>query len=273
LILLPSECSLVGKLLKARARQAVIVCAGINSSKILELSGIGSSSILKAANIRPVLSNPSVGIGLQGYPSFSIALLANPSDVGVPSGAPYSYTIANVYLPYVGQPNDTKRMMQIRFDYFPNGTAQNPVAQLVLHIVLLTPVSQGSVHIQSNNPFQIAAADIGIYTNDNDLTSMKDGIQVYLQAVLDQLALLASPPFYRPLISDPFNIVVLSGYSDIAVMSYLKNNTDLGFALPFYSGHCAMGSNGTGVVDGKLQPPKVGCNQLDLPRPMGRKFR
>lgn len=46
----------------------VIVCAGsIQSPQLLELSGIGNSSILQAAGIEPKVSNPNVGENLQDH--------------------------------------------------------------------------------------------------------------------------------------------------------------------------------------------------------------
>jgi len=78
-----------GKLVKARARRAIVVSSGINSSKILELSGIGSPErlSLRDINIPPTVSNRAVGENLQNHPTLFITLLADPNDNGIPSGA------------------------------------------------------------------------------------------------------------------------------------------------------------------------------------------
>ena len=91
-----------GELLEARARKAVIVASGINSSKILQLSGIGPKETLENARIKPVFINENVGKHLQNHPLISITMLANPADIGIPAGATYAFTIHNVYLPEVG---------------------------------------------------------------------------------------------------------------------------------------------------------------------------
>ncbi len=92
-----------GQLLEARARKAVVLAGGINSSKLLQLSGIGPSQALKNAGIKPVFINENVGKHLQNHPLIFITLSADPSQNGIPPGAPYAFTIHNVYLPVVAR--------------------------------------------------------------------------------------------------------------------------------------------------------------------------
>ena len=119
-------------------------------------------------------------------------------------------------------------------------------------VVLLTPTSTGSVNIQSANPFAIAAADDGFYQNSTDLTTMKNAVQVYIQAILQQMQII-SPIYFKPVLSDPFNLVTLAGYSDPVVTAYLQNNTNLGPGADTrdYVSHCKMApKDAGGVVDG-----------------------
>jgi choline dehydrogenase len=106
-----------GKLLEARAKKAVILAGGINSSKLLQLSGIGPAQALKQAGISPVYINENVGKNLQNHPCLSISLLANPANNGIPAGASYAYTIQNVYLPEVGGSASDPRMVQILYRF------------------------------------------------------------------------------------------------------------------------------------------------------------
>lgn len=240
-----------GQLLEARARKAVVISSGINSSKILQLSGIGPKQILKKAGIKPVFINENVGKHLKNHPLISITLLANPSDNGIPSGAPYAFTIHNAYLPVVGGSANDPRMLQILFEYVPAGDL-TPVPLLILGFELLNPQSEGSVNIQSDNPFQIAAVSDGVYQNPVDLENMKSAIKVYIRNLLEQLALVSPvQPYYKPILQDPINEVILSGYDDAVVEAYVKNNTNLGADARHFACHCKMAPlKAGGVVDG-----------------------
>ncbi len=239
-----------GELIEATARKAVVVASGINSSKILQLSGIGPKSVLENAEIRPVFINENVGEHLQNHPLMSITMLADPNDNGIPVGGSYAFTIHNAYLPEVGGSASDPRMLQILFEYVP---ASSPL--LILGFELLNPKSEGSVHIQSNNPFQIAAASDGVYTNPVDLENMKNAIKVYIRDLLNQLASVNPLSiYYKPILQDPINLVILSGYSDAAVEAYVKNNTNLGADSRHFACHCKMAPlYAGGVVDGQLR--------------------
>jgi len=233
-----------GKVYEAKAKKAVVIAGGINSSKLLQLSGIGPSEVLKNAGIKPVFINENVGKHLQNHPLIYISLLANPATSGIPAGAPYAFTIHNVYLPVVGGSASDPRMLQVLFEYIPV-----PVPTLAIGFELLNPLSEGSVNIQSDNPFQIAAADDGFYQNPIDLQNMKDAVKTYIQSLLQQLA-VADPPFYQPFLTDPINAVILSGYNDTVVEQYVKNNSNLALDVHHFTSHCKMAPlNAGGVVD------------------------
>jgi choline dehydrogenase len=237
-----------GQLFEARARKAVVLAGGINSSKLLQLSGIGPSEALKNAGIKPVFINENVGQHLQNHPLIFFTLLADPAANGIPPGAPYAFTINSVYLPVVGGSSSDPRMLQILFEYIP-ATAQTPPV-VAVGFELLNPQSEGSVTIQSDNSFQIAAADDGFYQDPVDLENMKNAVKVYIRNLLEQLATI-DPPYYQPIPGDPIYTVILSGYSDAAVEAYVKNNSNLSLDVHHFTSHCKMAPlNAGGVVDG-----------------------
>lgn len=238
-----------GQTYTAKARKAVVLASGINSSKLLQLSGIGPSEVLKNAGIKPVFINENVGKHLQNHPLIFITMLVDPALDGIPAGAPYAFTINNVYLPAVGGGANDPRMLQMLFEYFPPTTETPPL--LAIGFNLLNPLSEGSVNIQSDNPFQIAAADDGFYQNPVDLANMKSAVSVYVRALLDQLSLISSFPYFRPIITDPINLVILSNYDDAVVEQYVKNNSNLSLDIHHFVSHCKMAAlEDGGVVDG-----------------------
>ena len=206
---------------------------------------------LKNAGIKPVFINENVGKHLQNHPLIFITMLADPTLSGIPPGAPYAFTINNVYLPVVGGSASDPRMLQILFEFIP-ATAQTPPV-VAIGFDLLNPVSEGSVTIQSDNSFQIAAADDGFYQNPIDLANMKSAVSVYIRALLDQLNILYPfpSPYFKPILSDPINLVILSGYNDAVVEQYVKNNSNLSLDIHHFVSHCKMAPlNAGGVVDG-----------------------
>jgi choline dehydrogenase len=239
-----------GQLLEARAKKAVVLASGINSSKILQLSGIGPKETLKNAGIKPVIINENVGKHLQNHPLMSIAMHTNPLDNGIPDGAQYSFTIHNVYLPVVGGSASDPRMLQILFEFVPQGfLAPDQDQLLIIGFELLNPKSEGSVMIQSDNPFQIVAAGDGVYSDPVDLLNMKNVIQTYIKNLLIQLFTIN--PNYHPVIIDPINLVILNNFSDDSVVSYVKNNTNLRADARHFVSHCKMAPlKSGGVVDG-----------------------
>ncbi len=241
-----------GKLYEAHARKAVVIASGINSSKVLQLSGIGPEDVLKDAGIKPVFINENVGKHLQNHPLISITMIADPDVSGIPPNAPYAFAIHNVYLPEVGGSASDPRMLQILFDYVPGSPATLDLPLLFIGFELLNPKSEGSVNIQSDNPFQIAAASDGVYTDPVDFANMKDVIQVYIRNLLTQLAAVNPLSiYYKPVLQDPINAVIFANYSDQSVEDYIKNNTNLDKDSRHFTSHCKMARlKDGGVVNG-----------------------
>lgn len=236
-----------GKLVEAKARKGVVIAGGINSSKLLQLSGIGPKETLKNAGIKPVFINENVGKHLQNHPLIVIGLLANPADIGVPAGAPYAFTINNVYLPEVGGSASDPRMLQILFEFIPG-----PVPVLAIGFELLNPKSEGSVNIQSDDSVQIAAVNDGFYQDPVDLLNMTSAIKVYISALLEQLALVDPLSlYYKPIPGDPIYAVIASGYDDAEIVKYIRNNTNIVGDGRHFTSHCKMAPlDAGGVVDG-----------------------
>lgn len=243
-----------GQLFEARAKKAVVLASGINSSKLLQLSGIGPEAVLENAGIKPVFINENVGKHLQNHPLIFITMEADPALSGIPPGAPYAFTINSAYLPVAGGSASDPRKLQILFEFIPATTSTPPL--VLIGFNLLTPQSEGFVAVQSNNSFQIAAADDGFYQNPVDLDNMKTAIQVYIQNLLNALSAMYPLPltYFKPILTDPIIGVILSGYSDASVEAYIKNNSNLSLDIHHFTSHCKMAAlNAGGVVDGNTR--------------------
>ena len=59
-----------------KAKKEVIVCGGsINSPQILELSGIGSSAVLRNAGVETIVENAAVGENLNDHTATALTLV------------------------------------------------------------------------------------------------------------------------------------------------------------------------------------------------------
>jgi choline dehydrogenase len=59
-----------------KAKKEVIVCGGsINSPQILELSGIGSSAVLRSAGVETIVDNAGVGENLNDHTAIALTLV------------------------------------------------------------------------------------------------------------------------------------------------------------------------------------------------------
>ena len=73
------------------------------------------------------------------------------------------------------------------------------------------------------------------------------------RALLEQLAILypLPSPYFKPLLGDPINLVIFSGYDDAVVEQYVKNNSNLSLDIHHFVSHCKMAPfEAGGVVDG-----------------------
>lgn len=62
-----------------KAKKEVIVCGGtVNSPQILELSGIGSSTVLEKAGIDVIVNLPGVGENLNDHTASAIVVVSSP---------------------------------------------------------------------------------------------------------------------------------------------------------------------------------------------------
>lgn len=201
-----------GKRVRAYSRKKVIISAGINSSQLLMLSGIGPAKMLKDEGIPVVFANPHVGKGLRNHTLNFAEFSANPKDNPLPEDDPNALFTGGAFLPDpTPGSNKTRRAVQL--------IGIGSKGKLTIAILFLKPKSRGSIKIQSNDPLKIVLADEGYLLNPADLEAVKNCYKVYIKKIAAQLT--AIDRSYR-LISPTLDII----NNNHKLEEFIKNNFD-----------------------------------------------
>ncbi|MGK5509314.1 GMC family oxidoreductase [Brevibacillus formosus] len=201
-----------GKRVQAYSRKKVIISAGINSSQLLMLSGIGPAKILKDAGVPVVFANPHVGKGLRNHTLNFAEFSANPKDNPLPDDDPNALYTGGAFLPDpTPGSNKTRRAVQL--------IGIGSKGKLMIAILFLKPKSRGSIKIQNNDPLKIVLADEGYLNNPADLEAVKNCYKVYIKKIAAQLT--AIDRSYR-LISPTLDII----NNNRKLEEFIKNNFD-----------------------------------------------
>lgn len=201
-----------GKRVRAYSRKKVIISAGINSSQLLMLSGIGPAKMLKDAGIPVVFANPHVGKGLRNHTLNFAEFSANPKDNPLPDDDPNALFTGGAFLPDpTPGSNKARRAVQL--------IGIGSKGKLMIAILFLKPKSRGSIKIQSNDPLKIVLADEGYLHNPADLEAVKNCYKVYIKKIAAQLT--AIDRSYR-LTSPTLDII----NNNRKLEEFIKNNFD-----------------------------------------------
>jgi choline dehydrogenase-like flavoprotein len=202
------------KKINCKSNGEVLVCGGaINSPKLLQLSGIGPKAVLSKANVECKVNLSGVGKNLQDHPAVVITrnvkkgLSATDDMVWRPpigKALPKVKAITNWLVGGRGALTSPgcdhgafyrtdKRMkspdVQYRFvaargadpdgviSYIKIANEGAPVSGLTLQVLAARPKSVGSVNIQSNDPDEKPAVDLGFLSNAADVASLVKGVK------------------------------------------------------------------------------------------------
>lgn len=222
---------------KVLASKKVIICAGIYSPWILQLSGIGPKEVLKQAGVEVVVDNPNVGEHLVNQFICTATLTADPNDIGVPPSDPSALYVGGAFLPDPSEPIIPKKRGLRGIQLIGVSPESGSFA---IAVIGLQPQSRGTVRIQSNDPFQIPLVDDGAFTNPSDLATFKNAFKIYIKSIAQQLHAIDSQ--YN-LISPSLAVID----DDAALEEFILNNID---HTHHWTGTCQMGTSPiNGVVD------------------------
>ncbi len=219
-----------GICLCAYARKKVIVSAGINSSQLLMLSGIGPANILTLAGIPVIYDNPNVGQNLANHTLNTALFRISPEDQYNLGDDPYALYQGGAFLP---MPNSVPyRGVQLI------GNIQGD--RLALFIINLVPESRGSISVQNKDPLKQVVPDENLLGNAIDILNMMNVYRAYILPIAD--ALSAIDPNYQ-LVSPSRDIIG----DDQQLVSFIQENADLTFHEQGFNRMAA--SEQDGVVD------------------------
>jgi choline dehydrogenase len=201
-----------GNCVQAYAEEKVILSAGINSTQLLMLSGIGPSKALKEAGIPIVFHNPNVGRNLNNHTLNTAVFTTNPKDRPLPLQDQNALYTGGAFLPDP-RPGANKHRRAVQLIGI--GTEGN----LAIAILYLKPESRGSIVLQNNDPLKIVLADEGFLHNVADLEAVKNIYRIYIKRIAMELN--AIDPTYR-LVSPSFDVIK----DDKKLGEFIKQNFD-----------------------------------------------
>ncbi|MEO6078116.1 MAG: GMC oxidoreductase [Candidatus Andersenbacteria bacterium] len=162
---------------KAWATSNVVVSAFMQTSSILQRSGVGPTAVLEAANIEPHVINEHVGQNW-AYHTYIPIIFLNPALSGVanPADAPLISGFGTAFLEDpVLAPAPNQRGFQPITVSFPSIMAYFNFQ--------LAPASRGFINVYSDDPFQVAKMDPRIFSDPNDTISWRTHMRATVSAL------------------------------------------------------------------------------------------
>ena len=249
---------------QVKARREVILSAGtIQSPQILELSGIGSASVLQRHGIGLLHELPGVGENLQDHLQGRLIyethqpitlnddmrrltgrvriglryMLQRKGPLGWWAGVAGGFARTQ---PDMDRPD-------VQFHLYPFSTdrkdkpALHPYSAFTLTVCQLRPHSRGSVHIQSSDPFKAPAIRVNYLSDPRDIEVLTTGLALARRiARTDPLANLIKTER-----SPGTDVVTREGLHE-----FLREK---GMSVYHPTGSCRMGSGADAVVDERLR--------------------
>ncbi len=248
---------------RVMASREIIICAGaFQSPHLLQLSGVGNPSALRALGIDVQVSAPEVGGNLQDHLDVSVvcectkpitAVAAARGALGMAGiGADYmlrrqgagrlQFLEAGAFLRSRG---DIDRPdIQIHFvaaPMFDHGRRKFEVDGFTLHACALRPESRGSVKLSSADPFAPPLIDPNYLAAESDRHTMRDALRI-ARAIVSQKIF----DLYRGAEWLPGQAV----QTDAQIDQWIRHNAE---TIYHPAGTCRMGVDDKAVVDEQLR--------------------
>ncbi len=198
----------------AFASRMVILSAGINTSQLLLLSGIGPADRLNRLGIPVRVDNPNVGLNLINHTISAATFTVNPQDLAELRDGPYSLYNGGAFLPLPYSESPSRRGIQMIGQI--NGDL------LTVLMLNLSPVSRGSITLQNNDPLKITLADYNFLSDRQDLLHIINSFRSYILPIAEVLSDI--DPEYR-LISPSYEVI----NDDALLEDYIRSNLEIAY--------------------------------------------
>ena len=254
-----------GQKREARAAREVIVCSGsINSPKLLELSGIGQSELLRSLGITPVHELKGVGENLRDHYSPRVKFAITARNATFNDNA-RGWRLAREAIKYAlwGEGFLASTAVPIRMYFRTRPGLETPDATIsiapflyervgherrisarrgiTMNVNVLRSESTGSIHIKSADP----AAPPAIRFNFLSARADRDGV---LAAIRKGRELMATSPLKE--MTGEEIAPGASLQSDEEILEWVRNNAETTYHPV---GTCKMGNDPMAVVDPELR--------------------
>jgi choline dehydrogenase len=235
------EIDLGGRTATIAATSEVILCAGgMNSAKILMLSGIGDEAHLQAVGIKPRVKSSDVGAHFQDHILHGGCLWEAPEPFQLQNSG------ANVAGFWKSQPSLASpdiNIVQIELPYASEVTAKQyapPPTSWALCAGLVAPKSRGTLRLKSANPADKPLLDAKFLNHPDDLIALAAGIEVCRELGNSS----AMKPFAKREVA-PGRKLDKEGMAE-----FVRNGATTYF---HEAGTCRMGKDKDAVVDASLR--------------------
>ncbi|KAJ7243039.1 GMC oxidoreductase-domain-containing protein [Mycena rebaudengoi] len=152
-------------------RKLFLSAGPVGTPHILMNSGIGDRNILDAAGVHTILDLPSVGKNASDHPHY----LTSWSEFGTTHIAWLRLDPDAPIFEAHTDPSAGPETPHIELFFTPNSHTGAKGHFMNIAMVLVSPVSRGSVSINSSDPFDPPLIDPGLLTSDFDLFALREG--------------------------------------------------------------------------------------------------
>lgn len=220
---------------KALARKGVILCAGMHTSHLLQISGIGPKALLQQFNIPVKYDNPNVGTDVHAETALMIFLTPPNNFQRLDPNASVDW------MAFLPDPDGDPKVRAVQIASRICNQSANIPSSMALTITPLKSKSKGKITLQSKDPLQPPLVDLGLLSNPVDLNFYMRILQEYGIPLLTELKnqgfVVINDP--TPNLGEP-----------IALEAFVRNHVNLCTPVNNFTGMAKMGRKDLGgVVD------------------------